>query len=131
MMMPVLTVDYDVIFQLNHIYRHLIDEGVGLRQVLDYYMLLRTWHHDKGMEKNELLCHVRGLGMLRFASALMFVLKEVFAFWRRFFNRGISAIMILGWLNWMCGKVKLHIKSVGHGGDLFVICISSPAIQQR
>ena len=78
-MMPVLTVDYDVIFQLNHIYRHLIDEGVGLRQVLDYYMLLRTWHHDKGMERNELLCHVRGLGMLRFASALMFVLKEVFA----------------------------------------------------
>ena len=77
--LPVLTVDYDAIFQLNHIYRHLIDEGVGLRQVLDYYMLLKTWKDWHKMQKESIQQIVRGLGMARFASALMYVLKEVFA----------------------------------------------------
>ena len=77
--MPVMKVDYDVIFQLNHLYRHLIDEGVGLRQVLDYYMLLRTWNNEHEMSKEMLLSHIKRLGMFRFAKALMYVLQEVFA----------------------------------------------------
>lgn len=77
--MPVMKVDYDVIFQLNHLYRHLIDEGVGLRQVLDYYMLLRTWSTEHEMSKDVLLSHIKRLGMSRFSKALMYVLQEVFA----------------------------------------------------
>lgn len=75
---PVMKVDYDVIFQLNHIYRHLIDEGVGLRQVLDYYMLLKKWKDEHEMSKEELMYHVKRLGMRRFACALMYVLEKVF-----------------------------------------------------
>lgn len=77
-MMPVLKIDYDVIFQLNHIYRHLIDEGVGLRQILDYYMLLGKWKNEHEMSQEDLLYHVEKLGMTRFARALMYVLREVF-----------------------------------------------------
>ena len=77
--LPVMQVDYDVIFQLNHIYRHLIDEGVGLRQVLDYYMLLKTLKKEGKVSKEELILQIGTLGMTRFAKALMFVLKEVFA----------------------------------------------------
>lgn len=76
--MPMLKVNDDIVFQLNHIYRHLIDEGVGLRQVLDYYFLL---HKVKSVE-----CEVEGLqdtlrslGLWKFAGALMYVLHEVFA----------------------------------------------------
>lgn len=76
--MPVMKIDYDVIFQMNHIYRHLIDEGVGLRQGLDYYMLLGKWKDEHEMSQEELLHHIRRLGMMRFAKALMYVLKEVF-----------------------------------------------------
>lgn len=78
-MMLVLTIDYDAVFQLNHIYRHLIDEGVGLRQVLDYYMLLRRWKEEHTISKDELQHLVKKLGMERFSKALMFVLREVFA----------------------------------------------------
>ena len=76
--LPVLETDYDVIFQLNHLYRHLIDEGVGLRQVLDYYMLLKTWHAKGGRTKDEVMTIVERLGMKRFVHALMYVLQVVF-----------------------------------------------------
>ena len=34
------TVEFNLIFQLTHIYAHLMNEGVGLRQLLDYYYVL-------------------------------------------------------------------------------------------
>ena len=74
-----MNIDYDVIYQMNHIYRHLIDEGVGLRQVLDYYMLLKAWYKENGSKKKEdIMQTIRHLGMGRFASALMYVLQKVF-----------------------------------------------------
>ena len=34
------TVEFNLIFQLTHIYAHLMNEGIGLRQLLDYYYVL-------------------------------------------------------------------------------------------
>ena len=33
-------VEFNLIFQLTHIYAHLMNEGIGLRQLLDYYYVL-------------------------------------------------------------------------------------------
>ena len=33
-------VEFNIIFQLTHIYAHLMNEGIGLRQLLDYYYVL-------------------------------------------------------------------------------------------
>lgn len=43
---PVTTpaVEFNVFYILLHIYRHFLYEGVGLRQIVDYYMVLRTVH---------------------------------------------------------------------------------------
>lgn len=78
-----LRIDYDLIFQMNHIYRHLIDEGVGLRQVLDYYMLLKAYNEKKItseslMSREDIRQHIHSCGMRRFSAALMFVLQVVF-----------------------------------------------------
>lgn len=74
---PVMRVDEDVIYQMNHIYRHLIDEGVGLRQVVDYFFLLTAWNREHKRSKEETMEIVSMLGMKKFAGALMYVLREV------------------------------------------------------
>ena len=76
---PAMRVEEDVIYQMNHIYRHMIDEGVGLRQVIDYYWLLR-WFNDERLvviDKATLMEFVSWLGMRNFSGALMYVLKEL------------------------------------------------------
>lgn len=78
-----LRVDYDLIFQMNHIYRHLLDEGVGMRQVLDFYMLLMEYNKEVSrnaslMSRSVLMEQIGACGMRRFSSALMYVLQKIF-----------------------------------------------------
>ncbi len=72
--------EMNLVFQLSHIYRHLFYEGIGLRQLLDYYYLctkLVTPGPDSLRQK--VLPVIRDLGLLDFCKALMWVLGEVFA----------------------------------------------------
>ena len=61
---------------LVHIYRHLFAEGVGLRQLLDYYFVLQQGFTE--VEREETLRTLRSLGMMRFTRAVMWVLQEVY-----------------------------------------------------
>lgn len=36
------TAEFNIIFQLSHIYNHLFHEGIGLRQIVDYYYILKS-----------------------------------------------------------------------------------------
>ena len=95
---PVLTSSVNVVYQLAHLYRHVFEGGVGLRQLMDYYFALRVWHNDvmeckdlqsQGMwseglgtpvmSKEEVMSVLRSFGMGKFAAAVMWVLNEVFA----------------------------------------------------
>lgn len=79
---PVMRVEEDVIYQMNHIYRHLIDEGVGMRQIVDYYWILREFQDSCFKFQEMAFCRegikevVKWLGMRKFAGALMYVLCE-------------------------------------------------------
>lgn len=78
--MPTMKVEEDVVYQMNHIFRHLIDEGVGLRQIVDYYFLLRYFNEHVSPtidRKSSINITIERLGMKRFASALMYVLREL------------------------------------------------------
>ena len=77
------TDSFNVIYQLAHIRHHFFDEGVGLRQMMDYYYLLKS---NGIMAKREELCgQLKKMGLYDFAGAVMYAMKEVFgleeAFW--------------------------------------------------
>lgn len=64
----------NLVFQMSHIARHFFYGGVGLRQLMDYYYLLKS---DGVWNKNDVIGALRNLGLYKFASAVMWVLKEV------------------------------------------------------
>ncbi|MFA4046230.1 nucleotidyltransferase family protein [Prevotella sp. PCHR] len=63
------------IFLLRHTFGHFLSEGVGLRQITDYYYLLNNSKSKVGVEEQQLL---KRLGMYKFAGALMYVLHHIF-----------------------------------------------------
>lgn len=68
--------EFNVVFQLAHVYNHLLHEGIGLRQIIDYYYLLKTTNFTNftNFEGHSLL---RRLGLWDIAGAMMWVLNEV------------------------------------------------------
>ncbi len=73
---PVPNAAFNRVYILVHIYRHLFAEGIGLRQLLDYYFVLKQGLTES--EREETLRILRSLGMMRFTRAVMWVLQEVF-----------------------------------------------------
>lgn len=88
------TMSFNVIYILSHLYRHVFTEGIGLRQLLDYYFVLVKWHTDLtnltdsnkslpqmtqiNTDLDALRHELKYLGLWKFAQAVMFVMKEVF-----------------------------------------------------
>ena len=71
------TPNFNVVHQLVHIRHHLYTEGIGLRQLMDYYFVLQDVL-NRNIDTSEARLAVRSLGMERFAGAVMWVLQEVF-----------------------------------------------------
>lgn len=68
------TTEFNCIFLLLHAFRHLTGEGIGLRQMMDYYFVLKARNNNCSIDLN--LC--RKLGMMKFMSAMMWVMQKVF-----------------------------------------------------
>ena len=69
------TMSFNVIYILSHLYRHIFSEGIGLRQLLDYYFVVSKFKVDCVMF-NSLQKEMKHLGLLKFAGAVMYVLHE-------------------------------------------------------
>ena len=70
------TVEFNLIFQLTHIYAHLMNEGIGLRQLLDYYFVLIS--DDLSLIRDRVQKELKELGLWKFAGAIMYIMQEVF-----------------------------------------------------
>jgi len=69
----------NALMQLVHMYRHLFDGGVSLKQIVDFYYLLVEisikYGDDLQLRIRE---DVNRLGLYKFSSAISYVIKEVF-----------------------------------------------------
>ena len=66
---------FNAVYLMLHIFRHVFHEGIGLRQLMDYYFVLihltdeeRKWAYGK----------LKWLGLGKVTSAVMYVMKAVF-----------------------------------------------------
>ena len=73
--------EFEVVYQLSHIYRHLFGLGVGLRQLMDYYFVLRASNSNSNENLKRTLSL---LGLYNFAEAVMYVMREVFGLDERY-----------------------------------------------
>lgn len=99
------TVEFNVFYILLHIYRHFLYEGVGLRQIIDYYFVLKA--NTNCTDKTDYALEaVREFGMEKFAKGLMWVMKEALG-------------MPAEWMLWKPDKMEGEyiLKQVMTGGN--------------
>ncbi len=102
------TWEFNTVFLLSHIYNHLLHEGIGLRQIIDYYYLLRQGAQKSDAERQAVTTILRHVGMRKIGGALMWVLGE---------QLGLDASLFVLPPDEKRGKVLLHeIISGGNFG---------------
>lgn len=68
------TIAFNLVFSLIHINRHIFEEGIGLRQLVDYYYIL---NHSSSEERKVAFSQLSLLSLKKFAAAIMYIEKEV------------------------------------------------------
>lgn len=68
--------ELNLFYLLLHMYKHLLGEGIGLRQMMDYYYTLQQPIDADVRER--VVQRLKEFKMLRFARATMYVMREVF-----------------------------------------------------
>lgn len=111
---------FDLVYQMIHIYRHLFAEGIGMRHLMDYFLVLRASGES---ERQAALALFKRLRMERFCAAVMWVMQEVFALPREYmlcdpqprYGRTLLAEIIL---SGNFGKYDPRIDWSKYGSDL-------------
>ena len=68
------TTAFNVVYQLTHLYHHFFDEGIGMRQIIDYYYVVTN--DELLVIRDTLQRELKHLGLWKFARAVMYVLHE-------------------------------------------------------
>ncbi|MBR4728659.1 MAG: nucleotidyltransferase family protein [Prevotella sp.] len=68
------SMQFALVMQLAHIQHHFLDDGIGLRQICDYYLLLRNSSEE---DRKAVAGLLKRFGLRRTAGALMWLLGEV------------------------------------------------------
>lgn len=90
------TVEFDLVFSIVHIYRHIFSEGIGLRQLMDYYYILM---HSSEEQRKEAFVVLKSLKMAKFIGGIMWILHVCF---------GMKDDYLLYSVNDKHGKFLLH-----------------------
>lgn len=68
--------EVNIVFQISHIFRHLFFEGIGLRQLVDFFYLLQSDGAEQTYTRVRAV--LKEVKLVKFTSALMWVMQEVF-----------------------------------------------------
>lgn len=73
------TASFNVVYQLVHIYNHLFQEGIGLRQIMDYYLVVESLIQTsrKNTHYDAITHSLKCMGLWHFCGAVMYVLHVV------------------------------------------------------
>ena len=74
---PIASTYFNVVYQLVHLYRRLFCEGISIDYLVDFYYVLIRFNKES-INKEELMHLLSYLGMRRFTTGVMYVLKTVF-----------------------------------------------------
>lgn len=64
-------IDFSLVYAMVHIYRHFFDEGIGLRQIIDYYFILRASSEEI---RERTMATLNGLGLGKAVAGIMWVM---------------------------------------------------------
>ncbi len=101
------TVDFDLVFSIVHIYRHIFSEGIGLRQLIDYYYILQR---STKTQRIEAIWVLDKLMMKPFVGGVMWILRDCF---------GMKEEYLLCPINEKHGKFLLNEIMTGGNFGLF------------
>lgn len=68
---------FNAVYQLGHIMIHLFDQGIGFRQLIDYFFVLKKLTDVSSEERERIVQVWKRLGMSRLASAVMWIESDV------------------------------------------------------
>lgn len=83
------SLEFNRIFILTHIYRHFLFEGIGLRQMMDYYFVLRA-QNDGSCHMDDVRRALHELRLTRFAEAMMWILNTQFGLEEKYLICGMN-----------------------------------------
>lgn len=66
---------FDAVYLLLHIYKHIFNEGIGMRQLMDYYLVLKS---ISSTERINAMKTLKWMGLQRVTASVMYVIREVF-----------------------------------------------------
>ena len=69
------TLSFNLVYILSHLYRHVFSEGIGLRQLVDYYYVLI--HEEDQQGRMVAARSIEHLGMKKFACGVMYIMESV------------------------------------------------------
>ena len=99
---------FALLMQLAHIQRHFLEGGVGMRQVIDYYFLLKSGNNDQLKIENGKWKH---LGLDHIAGAMMWVLHE---------KLGLEEACLIAPMDEKRGRMLLDIVMAGGNFGCFL-----------
>lgn len=73
------TSDFNIVFQLAHVMRHYLYEGISLKQLIDYFYVLKVHFqssHNNCNQFNDFQNILKKMGLLKFAKTIMYIMHE-------------------------------------------------------